>query len=106
MSPLGPIPLPTRRDLAQAIAALAATGPAATAQDKPPEKPKPAEAPATVPDVMFEAVRIRYGKLLTPEQLESVKRGLNRQQFLSNRLKQFRLKNGDEPAVVFSANVS
>ncbi len=90
-----------RRDFGRAIAALAVTPAAAVA-----DEPKPPEKPATVPDALLEVVRIRFGKHLSPEQMEAVKRNLNRQQFLANRLKQFKLKNGDEPAVVFSATVT
>ena len=96
----------SRRDFGKALAALATTGGVAAAQDKPPEKPKSVEAPASAADALLEAVRIRFGKNLTPEQLDAVKRSLNRHQFLANRLKQFKLKNGDEPATVFSAEVS
>jgi hypothetical protein len=93
-----------RRDFAKALVALVG-GPAALTADEPAAKPKSSEAPASVPDALLEVIRIRYGKQLTPEQLESIKRGLNRQQFLANRLKQLKLKNGDEPAFVFSPDV-
>jgi hypothetical protein len=103
---MGPTPLPSRRDVAKAVVALAAAAPAATAQEKPPEKVKPAEPPANIPDAMLEVVRVRYSEHLSPEQLTAIKRGLSRHQFLAERLKHFKLKNADEPAFVFSAHVS
>jgi hypothetical protein len=93
-----------RRDFGKALAAIAAT-PAVLIADETPAKPRPAEPTASVPDALLEVVRIRFGKQLSPEQLEAVKRSLNRQQFLANRMKQFKVKNGDEPAFVFSAEV-
>jgi hypothetical protein len=95
----------TRRDFGRALAALATTGSVAAAQEKEPEKPKPAEPTGTIPDALLEVVRLKFGKHLTPEQLQSLKRTLNRHQMLANRLKQVKLKNGDEPAFVFSAEV-
>jgi hypothetical protein len=95
----------TRRDFGKTLAALAATGGMAAAQEKEQEKPKPAEPAGTIPDALLEVIQLKYGKFLTPEQLQSLKRTLNRHQAMANRLKQVKLKNGDEPAFVFSAEV-
>ena len=66
-------------------------------------KPK-AVRPATV-DAMMDIVRARYGKHLTEEQLKEVQRGIGHNVFVAERMKKFKLANGDEPAFIFQADV-
>lgn len=63
-----------------------------------------AEKPSPDAEALAEVVRIRYGKNLSDEQLAEVKRSVNQRVRGADRLKQFKLANGDEPAFVFSAD--
>lgn len=53
-------------------------------------------------EALGEVVRIRYGKTLSDDQMPEVKRSINNRIRAADRLKQFKLANGDEPAFVFS----
>jgi hypothetical protein len=50
-----------------------------------------------------EIVRQRYGQYLTPDQLADVLRGLDGAMQRSKRLREFKLKNSDEPDSTFHA---
>ena len=50
-------------------------------------------------------VRLRHGKHLSEEQLNLVKRSIDRSQRNADRMKQFKLVNGDEPAFAFTADL-
>lgn len=50
-------------------------------------------------------VRARYGKFLTPEQLLQVDKAIARKQRSAELMRQVKLKNSDEPAFVFRADV-
>jgi hypothetical protein len=52
-----------------------------------------------------EYFRARYGKFLTPAQLEGVKRSLARNQVIADLLRQASLTNSDEPAFAFRADL-
>jgi hypothetical protein len=52
-------------------------------------------------DVLFELVRARYGDRLTPEQLESVRRGVTAIVEQAAALRAVRLGNADEPVQRF-----
>ena len=89
---------PTRREFTQSLAALAAAGVtagAAQAQGDP---------HAMGPD-LIDVVKGRYGKLLTPAQLDEIKRAGARNLRLGEFLGKYKLQNGDEPAFVFRADV-
>jgi hypothetical protein len=62
------------------------------------------DKPTPDAEALAEVVRIRYGKNLSDDQLAEVKRSINGRIRTADRLKQFKLANGDEPAFVFSAN--
>jgi hypothetical protein len=62
------------------------------------------EKPTPDAEALAEVVRIRYGKNLTDDQLTEVKRSINGRIRNADRLKQFKLANGDEPAFIFSAD--
>ena len=97
---------PTRREFTRSVALAAATPlllPAKTTAAQPAaaqQEPIPA-----VVDALTEIVRTRYGKHLTDEQLKLVRANIERSQRSADRLKQFKLKNGDEPCFMFSADV-
>src|SRR5262245_54551310 len=93
--------------LAPPIRALAqATNPPAAAT---PAKPDTAAAPAAPPEIsedarsLTEIIRRRYGKHLTPDQLESIARELNGRITAGRTLRDSKLMNGDEPDVSFHA---
>jgi hypothetical protein len=86
---------PTRRECLALLAAapLAAATPAA-AQEKP----------ASVADALFAVARAKYGGHLNAEQLDEVRRAIQRDQFSAEQLRKVPLRNGDEPAFVFRAD--
>lgn len=85
-----------QRDLA--VAAGAAFGlPAARAKA---EEKTPVKG-----DELFAIIEARYGKHLQPEQLAEIKKALRRDQTRGEYLKRFTLKNSDEPAFVFRADI-
>ena len=77
-------------------AAAPATPPAAAAPEGPPPISEDARA-------LAEIVRRRYGKHLTPDQLEAVTRELDGRVQAGRRLKDVKLANSDEPDFTFHA---
>ena len=96
-----PVP-PSRREFGKNLALLAATPLALNAPE-----PAPAQggASAAVNEALFEIVRQRYAKFLTPAQLDEVKRGITRNQASAAMLKQVKLTNSDEPAFSFRGDL-
>ncbi len=80
---------------AKAAAAAPTTPPAAT-----PEGPPPISEDARD---LAEIVRRRYGKHLTPDQMEAVTRELDQRVQAGRRLKDAKLANSDEPDFTFHA---
>ena len=72
---------------------------AAASQTQSPQKYPPAV------EAMGEAVRYRYGKYLDEGQLDEVKQRIERNLRFADMMKQVELKNGDEPAFIFSADL-
>ena len=96
--------------LAPPIQALAqTTNPPAAATPVTPARPDSAAAPAAPPEIsedarsLTEIIRRRYGKHLTPDQLEGIARELNGRIQGGRLLKDSKLTNGDEPDVTFHA---
>ena len=91
--------------LAQTSTPPATTPPAATPAIPPtaaaPEGPPPISEDARA---LAEIVRRRYGKHLTPEQLEAVTRELDGRVQAGRRLKDLKLANSDEPDFTFRAS--
>jgi hypothetical protein len=97
------------------VAALAQGTGGGAAAPKPAAAAAPADstarpaAPAGPPEIsedarsLAEIVRRRYGKHLTPDQLESVTRELDGRVQGGRRLKDAKLANGDEPDLTFRA---
>ena len=122
-------PNPTRRDFAKAAAVLAATpllaplaacagaaepagAPAPAAAATPPAAstatagtPTPGAPPQQqqdpIVDPLLEVIRLRFGSRLTPEQLQSVREGINGNLQLVRRLRQFELPITTEPAFAY-----
>ncbi|MEN3334983.1 MAG: hypothetical protein V7641_4348 [Blastocatellia bacterium] len=102
----------TRREFAKRLAVAAATPlvaragiaheaqPAAVQQTPPPANPFAPQAEA-----LTEVVRRRYPQYLNDEQLEAVKRSIERALRGGDTLNKFALTNGDEPAFAFSADL-
>jgi predicted secreted protein len=97
----------TRRQFTKTLALLAATPLAASPGEAPADEPKPPkpQGPAAVAEALVEVARLRHGKHLTEEQLQSLQRGLLFAVLAGERLKQVPLKNSDEPAFTFSADL-
>ena len=92
-----------RREFAKSLAIIAAApvvSPASPIQQTP-----PADQPSPVAESLTEVVRLRHGKHLSEDQLNLVKRSIDRSQRNADRMKQFKLVNGDEPAFAFTADV-
>src|SRR5262245_61771670 len=98
--------LRSRRDFTKGLALLAVPAVAGRREavaDEP--TPAPPELLLTAPQALAEAVRARYGKYLTIDELAEIRKGMDRNQQTAQRLLQVKLKNSDEPAFVFSADV-
>ena len=94
---------PTRRQFAQRVALLSTTP---LAVDAVAEQAHAQADPNTVAvNALYEIVRSRYGKFLTGPQLDSVKRGILRNQQIAELLKQVKLQNSDEPSFAFRADL-
>jgi hypothetical protein len=94
-----------RRDFAKTLAVLTApliTGQRQAVADEP--KTAPPELLLTAGQALAEAVRARYGKYLTIDELAQIRASIDRNQQAAQRLSQVKLKNGDEPAFVFSVD--
>jgi hypothetical protein len=83
-----------------AVAREQETRPAAAAPQNP-----PAEQPSLSALALSEMVRARYDKYITKEQMDQIKRSIDRSLRSADRMKQFELKNSDEPAFAFSVEV-
>jgi hypothetical protein len=97
----------TRRDFGKTLA-LAAAAPllaASPAEAAEPAKPPQAEGPTGVVQALTEVVRIRHGKYLNAEQLTAIGRSLTASLAAAERLRHVSLKNSDEPAFAFTADV-
>lgn len=105
----------SRRAFAKSVAASLLAAPIAsslmqaqTATPTPQTSPTPSPSPSPQPPspvalAYFEIAKARFGKYITEEQLEQVKRDLEGNVRTSERLKAVKLENGDEPDFVFSA---
>ena len=96
--------------LVPSVLALAqsATPPSGSAPAKPDSvaAPAPPAGPSEIEEdarSLAEIVRRRYGKHLTPEQLEAVARELDGRLQGGRRLRESKLANGDEPDFTFRA---
>lgn len=90
---------PPIRALAQAVTPPggAAAKPDTTAAPAPPAPPEISEDARSLAEI----VRRRYGKHLTPDQLEAVTRELNGRIQGGRTLRDSKLSNGDEPDTTF-----
>jgi len=87
------------------LSAIAIANPQSLAAEVMPQQPvQQQEKPAspTQAQLLGEIVRQRYGQYLTPDQLTSVINNLDGAVQRGRRLREFKLKNSDEPDFVFS----
>jgi hypothetical protein len=91
---------PSRRAFARSVAALAATPLVLSS-----EAAQAQTSDTTVAQSLTELARLRFGKHLTEEQLTQVRRDITRQLHSAGVLHQVKLRNSDEPAVIFRADV-
>jgi hypothetical protein len=97
----------TRREFGKTLA-LAAAAPLLTAgpaEAEEPAKPPQTEGPTGVVQALTEVVRLRHGKHLNAEQLTAIGRNLTASLAAAERLRHVSLKNSDEPAFAFTADV-
>jgi hypothetical protein len=91
-----------RREFGKKLAALAAV-PLAGSNAAGDDTPKPPDPRTATVQALLEIIKVRYGEHLTEEQMKSVQRNLQRGLGSAERLKQFPLKNSDEPDFLFRA---
>jgi membrane-bound lytic murein transglycosylase B len=110
--------LTSRRRFTQAVAATIACAPLAATLSQaqtpatsrqapalPNPQPTPATpAPSAIAEAYAEVARARFGQQVTPEQFEQIKKDLDGNVRVAERLRAVKLKNGDEPDFVFNAD--
>jgi hypothetical protein len=69
-------------------------------QPSPSQQP---QKPSPVAEAYAEVARARFGKQVTPEQLEQIKKDLEGNVRVADRLRSVKLNNGDEPDFTFIA---
>ncbi len=107
-----PAPSASRRSFAKTLAGAAAAPflagafplPTREAGQSPPPPP-PTPSPSPFVEAMTEAMRLRFGSRLPPDQLAGAGEALARISRNAERMRQVRLTNADEPDVVFFAAV-
>lgn len=96
----------TRRSILKAAGAISALValplPAQTPSVSPPA-PTPTPAPKKEPGTLAKLARERYGKFLTEEEMKLMDEDMEGIERRSARLRGYKLGNGEEPAVDFSA---
>lgn len=98
--------LRTRREFTQILALLAAAplgltavpGAATAADDKP-------DTLLALTEALSGVVETRFGKFLTKEQLLEVQKSIARKQRNAEVMREVKLKNSDEPAFAFRADL-
>ena len=97
----------TRREFAKTLALIAAAPLVSRAAEPEPafQQTPPADGLMPGAESLTEVVKLRHGKHLTEDQLNLVKRNIDRGIRNADRLKQFKLVNSDEPAFAFTADV-
>jgi hypothetical protein len=90
---------PSRRQFAQQVALLAAAPIALPAEALAQQAFDP------VTEALFAIVSHRYSKHLTQAQLAAVKQSVARNRLISDMLREVPLKNSDEPAMAFRADL-
>jgi hypothetical protein len=99
------VPKTTRREFGKALGGLAAPLVAASSLEAQAEK-KPSQPATSSPSpaqTLFELIRQKYAKYLTSDQLDEVRKRVERNQSRTENLRGFKLSNGDEPAFCFRA---
>jgi hypothetical protein len=87
----------TRREFAAGVAAFATGAVAAHAADKLPSTDK------TMAELTDQILRLRFGKHLTEEQVQSARQSILRGRQIAEAMKRVPLTGRDEPAFVFQA---
>ena len=96
--------------IASAVKADAQTPPAPREPKAPPnplpnpapQQPQP-QKPSPVAEAYAEVARLRFGQQTTPQEFDRLKRDLEGHVRAADRLRAFKLQNGDEPDFIFSA---
>ncbi len=81
--------------------------PSKTKQEPAPPNPQPSptpQKPSPLAEAYMEVARIRFGDKTRPEQFEQIKKDLEGNVRAAERLRNYKLKNGDEPDFIFSAS--
>ena len=107
----------SRRSFTKCVAATLVGAPlaASLAQAQTPGKTRQTPAPPNTPasptqtkpspvaEAYAEVARARFGEQVTPEQFEQLKKDMEGNVRVADRLRAVKLNNGDEPDFVFSA---
>ncbi len=109
----------SRREFTRTIAATLISAPLAAAtlsraqtpvttkQTPAPPNPQPSPTspkPTPLAEAYAEVARVRFGQQVTPEQFEQIKKDLEGNVRVADRLRAVKLKNADEPDFAFSAD--
>jgi hypothetical protein len=97
--------LPTRRQFARKVAALAAAPVAASVSTAAAQEQAQPARMATVGQALAEIIRLRHGQHLDADQLCRVAQRIDNNQRMADRLKRIPLQNGEEPAFQFTPDV-
>jgi hypothetical protein len=93
--------------LAHSLAARAQTPPAKEPPAPPNPQPSPSpqqqQQPSPLALAYAEVARLRFGDHLKPDEIESLKRDMEGNVRVANRMRAFKLQNSDEPDFVFGA---
>lgn len=94
----------SRRDFARALAA-AAVAPLALPSAAPAQDPKIPRQLLETADAQVKIIQARFGKLLTAEQMKEVVQTIIRNRYAADVLGRVKLRNSDEPAFAFRADL-
>lgn len=96
---------PSRRQFGKNLALLAAVPLTVPALAAAPDKPKDVPPAVSEAEALTAVVRARHGKHLTEEQLKQVTLSIRRSELSAERLRKLELRNSDEPAFTFRADL-
>ena len=98
------VPKTTRREFGKTLGGLAVPLVAPPLEAQAEKKPSQPEASTPSPaQAVVEVIRQKYGKYLTSDQVEEIRKRVERNQTRTESLRGFKLSNSDEPAFVFRA---
>ena len=99
------VPRSSRRAFTKALAAAAVAPLATQHASQAADKAKVDRPILDTAEACMQIVQGRYGKFLTEEQLKEVAQSVVRRQYAAEALRRVKLRNSDEPAFAFRADL-